>query len=117
MREVVRAMKDGSTRAKLAFDIFVHRLRASIGAMIATLGGLDVLVFTAGIGENSAAVRAAACASFAYLGLELDARLNRSEAGDHDVASAASRVRILVIGAQEDWAMAKEAWKIASRRK
>jgi len=117
MREIVRAMKDGNTRAKLAFDIFVHRLRASIGAMIATLGGLDVLVFTAGIGENSAEVRASACANFAYLGLELDARPNDSQAGDHDVASAASRARILVIRAQEDWAMAKEAWKIATRRK
>lgn len=114
VREIVRAMKDGNARAKLAFDIFAHRLRSSIGAMIASLGGLDVLVFTAGIGENSAEVRAAACANFGYLGLELDPKLNAGETGDHDIASATSRVRILVIRAQEDWAMAKEAWKIVA---
>jgi acetate kinase len=114
MREVVRAMKDGNPRAKLAFDIFAHRLRSSIGAMVATLGGLDALVFTAGIGENSAEVRSAACANFGYLGLELDPALNQGETGDHDIATPASAVRILVIRAQEDWAMAKAAWKLAA---
>src|SRR5580658_7509380 len=63
MREVVGAMKKGNARAKLAFDIFVHRLRSGIGSMIAALNGIDALVFTAGIGENSAEVRAAACAN------------------------------------------------------
>jgi len=114
MREIVVDANDGNRRAKLAFDIFAHRLRSSIGAMIATLGGIDVLVFTAGIGENSTEVRAAACVNFGYLGLELDSGLNESETGDRDIASTASSVRILVIRAQEDWAMAKEAWKIAA---
>lgn len=114
MREIVVDANDGNRRAKLAFDLFVHRLRSSIGAMIATLGGIDVLVFTAGIGENSPEVRAAACANFGYLGLELDSGLNESENGDRDIASAASSVRILVIRAQEDWAMAKEARQIAA---
>src|SRR5580658_7677388 len=63
MREIVAAMKEGNARAKLAFDIFVHRLRSGIGSMIAALNGIDALVFTAGIGENSAEVRAAACAN------------------------------------------------------
>ena len=62
MREIVAAMKNGNERARLAFDIFVHRLQTGIGAMIAALGGIDALVFTAGIGEHSAEVRAAACA-------------------------------------------------------
>src|ERR1700740_3588599 len=61
MRQVVAAMKDGHSRSKLAFEIFVHRLQAGIGAMIAVLGGIDALLFTAGIGENSPEVRAAAC--------------------------------------------------------
>jgi acetate kinase len=116
MREIVRAMKDGNARAKLAFDIFVHRLRSSIGAMIATLGGLDVLVFTAGIGENSAEVRAAACASFGYLKLEMDPERNSQETEGRDIASQNSSVRILVIRAQEDWAMAGETWKLMSPR-
>src|SRR5258708_3128638 len=57
MREIIAAMKQGHARAKLAFDIYVHRLQGGIGAMVATLGGFDVLVFTAGVGENSAEVR------------------------------------------------------------
>src|SRR6058998_644492 len=72
MRQIVAAMKTGHPRAKLAFDIFVHRLQAGVGAMIAVLGGIDALVFTAGIGENSPEVRAAACANFGFLGLKLD---------------------------------------------
>ncbi|MGC1255188.1 MAG: acetate kinase, partial [Candidatus Acidiferrales bacterium] len=72
MREIVASMKAGDVRAKLAFDIFVHRLRSGVGAMIAVLGGMDALIFSAGIGENSAEVRAAACANFGYLKLQLD---------------------------------------------
>ena len=72
MREIVASMKAGDARAKLAFDIFVHRLRSGIGAMIAVLGGIDALIFSAGIGENSSEVRAAACANFGYLNLYLD---------------------------------------------
>src|SRR6202035_1335731 len=76
MRQVVTAMKDGHSRAKLAFEIFVHRLQAGIGAMIAVLGGIDGLVFTAGIGENSPEMRATACANFKFLGLKLDPAKN-----------------------------------------
>jgi acetate kinase len=114
MREIVREMKSGSRRAKLAFDIFVHRLRASIGAMIAALGGIDALVFTAGIGENSPDVRAAACDDCAYLSLELDADRNAAVAEDHDIARPESAVRVLVLRAQEDWAIASAAWKLTS---
>src|SRR5580704_3956071 len=112
---------DKSARAKLAFDIFIHRLRREIGSMIAVLGGLDALVFTAGIGENSADVRAAACDALAFAGVHLDAAKNAqlgaqgaehgSNAGsgpaDADIATAASPARVLVIKAQEDWAIAR----------
>ncbi len=67
---------DKSARAQLAFDMFIHRLRREIGSMIAVLGGLDSLVFTAGIGENSADVRAAACDALAFAGVHLDAAKN-----------------------------------------
>jgi acetate kinase len=113
MREIVEQMKAGHVRAKLAFDIFVHRLRASIGSMVAAIGGIDALAFTAGIGENSQEVRAAACADFAYLGLEIDAMKNQgSSTDDRDIAQENSQVRILVIQAQEDWAIAETAWKL-----
>jgi acetate kinase len=115
MREIVQKMKAGDARARLAFDIFVHRLRSMIGAMAASAGGIDVLVFTAGIGENSPDVRAAACADFGYLSLELDAEKNTAESSeDRDIASAKSAARILVIGAQEDWMIAKQAWTLVT---
>jgi acetate kinase len=117
MREIVASMTAGDARAKLAFDIFVHRLRSGIGAMIAVLGGIDALILSAGIGENSSEVRAAACANFGYLKLALDPAKNSEALGhDHDIASGESRVRVLVIRAQEDWAIARDCWKLASAR-
>ncbi|MFZ0882024.1 MAG: acetate kinase [Candidatus Acidiferrales bacterium] len=115
MREIVASMKAGDARAKLAFDIFVHRLRSGIGAMIAVLGGMDALIFSAGIGENAAEVRAAACANFGYLKLALDPAKNvEALVDDHDISRGESGVRVLVIRAQEDWAIARDCWKIAS---
>jgi acetate kinase len=113
MREVETAMKKGSARAKLAFDIFVHRLRSGIGSMIAALNGIDALVFTAGIGENSEEVRAATCANLGFLGLFIDADKNLSSPVDSDISAARSVVRVLVLTAQEDWAIAHECWKLA----
>jgi acetate kinase len=113
MRQIVSAMNKGNPRAKLAFDIFVHRLQAGIGSMAAALGGLDALVFTAGIGENSQEVRQAACANFAFLGLQLDPAKNSSPRPDRDISAPSSSVRVLVVQAQEDWAIARETWKLA----
>lgn len=107
MRQIVQAMKQGHARAKLAFEIFVHRLQTGIGAMVAVLGGIDALVFSAGIGENSLEVRAAACANLGYLGLTIDPAQNPQGSSDRDISTADSRVRVLVIRAQEDWAIAR----------
>jgi acetate kinase len=111
MREIVSAMKSGNARAKLAFDMFVHRLRKGIGEMMAVLGGVDALVFTAGIGEHSAEVRAA-CEGFGFAGLRIDAAKNQQVDGDADISAGDSRVRILVLRAQEDWAIARECWRL-----
>jgi acetate kinase len=92
----------------------VHRLRSEIGAMIAALAGIDVLIFTAGIGENSAEVRAAACAPFDFLGLRLDPAKNLASPGDLDISRSDSAVRVLVLRAQEDWAIAKQCRRIHS---
>lgn len=112
MREIVSGMNSGDHRAKLAFDIFVHRLQSAIGSMTATLGGLDALIFTGGIGENSAEVREASCGNLNFLGIIVDAAKKVSSAADRDIATAASRVRILVIRAQEDWAIARACWQL-----
>ena len=112
MRDILAAIGRGHERAKLAFDIYVHRLRAAIAAMAAAMGGMDVLVFTAGVGENSAEVRAAACSGLEFLGIRLDAHLNARPCLDADVSTASSQVRVLVIRAEEDWAIAKECWTL-----
>lgn len=112
MRQIIKEMKVGNARAKLAFEIFVHRLQSSIGAMIAVLGGLDALVFSAGIGENSPEVRAAACATLGFAGVNLDSSKNAQTSRDQDISLAGSPVRVLVIRAQEDWAIAKECWRM-----
>lgn len=114
MRKIVSAIKEGNARAKLAFDIFVHRLQEGIGAMIAALGGINALVFTAGIGENSPEVREAACANFRFIGLAIDPMKNASPHLDQDISDPGSTVRVLVVRAQEDWAIAKECWKLLS---
>jgi acetate kinase len=116
MRQIVAAMRDGHPRAKLAFEIFVHRLQAGIGAMIAVLGGIDALVFTAGIGENSPEMRAATCANFKFLGLKLDAAKNAKSSADQDISLSDSAVRVLIVRAQEDWAIARECWRLTSAR-
>jgi acetate kinase len=113
MREILHAMAEGNMRAKLAFDVFIHRLRSYIGAMLATLGGIDALVFTGGIGEHSADVRTGACEAFGFLGLKLDAEKNAQSPTDQDIAAVDSTVRVLVIATQEDWEIAKECWKVA----
>ena len=113
MRGVLEAMQSGNKRAQLAFDIFVHRLQAGIGAMAASLGGVDALVFTAGIGENSPEVRKAACSKLSFVGVHLDDGKNSAAKPDAEVSSPASKVRVLVIRAQEDWAIARECERLS----
>jgi acetate kinase len=112
MRKILAASKRGHERAKLALDIYVHRLRSGIGAMAAVLGGVDALVFTAGVGENSPEVRAAVCDNFAFLGLKLDQGKNAQSPLDEDISAPDATTRILVIHAQEDWMIARECWNL-----
>jgi acetate kinase len=113
MRDVLAGMHAGNERAKLAFDLYVHHLRTAIGGMAAVLEGLDVLIFTAGIGENSPEVRAVTCKGLDFLGIAIDLNRNNKEALlDADISSSDSRVKILVIRAAEDWAIAGECWRL-----
>lgn len=112
MRYVTEAMVEGDERAKLAFDMFIHHLKRSIGAMLGNLTKLDAIVFSAGIGEHSAIVREAACAGLEFLGLQLDRDQNANPAMNSDISKTDSNVRILVIHTEEDWAIATECWQI-----
>ena len=113
MRQVLLDMKEGNSRAKLAFDMFVHRLRYFIGAMLASLGGLDALVFAGGIGENAAEVREAACEGFTFLGLKLDAQRNAQSLADQVISAVDSAILVLIIHTQEDWEIARECRALA----
>ena len=113
MREILAGIQQGHERAKLAFDIYIHRLQTAIGGMAAVMGGLDALVFSAGVGEHSPEVRAAACKTMEFLGIKIDRELNAGASPDRDISTPDSRVRVLVIRAEEDWAIATECWKLA----
>lgn len=108
MREIECAISAGNQRAQLAFDVYVHRLVREMGAMLAVLGGADALIFTGGVGENSVRLRTQACGQLAFLGLKLDASKNTRPAPDQDIAASDSRLRVLVIQAQEEWEIARE---------
>jgi acetate kinase len=112
LRPVLKAIAEGNQQAQLAFDVYVHSLRSHIGSMLASLGGLDALVFTAGVGENAPTVRAATCEGFEFLGLKLDLDKNNQRLLDVDIAAPDSAVRVLVIHTQEDWEIARECWNI-----
>jgi acetate kinase len=108
MRQVLAASKSGDERAKLALGVYTRRVRQAIGAFAVTLGGVDALVFTAGVGEHADEVRALICAGLECLGLELDAQANAGCQPDTDIASPGSRGRILVIATREDVTMLHE---------
>ncbi len=116
MRSILQAVDTGNARAKLAFEMYIHRLRSHIGAMLATLGGLDALIFTAGVGENAAIVREKACEAFEFLGLKLDKAKNESYPVDINIATLDSTVQILVIHTEEDLAIAQECWHLCRGR-
>nr|MDT0663805.1 acetate kinase [Micromonospora sp. DSM 115978] len=108
MRAVVDGAAAGESAASLAFEVYLHRLRAETAAMVAALGGLDTLVFTGGVGERSAAVRARAAGGLGFLGVDLDDARNEAHAGgDTEIGVAGAQVRVLVIEAREDLEIAR----------
>jgi acetate kinase len=109
MREVVAAAAQGDQGARLALDVYAHRLRHYIGAYLAVLGGADALVFTAGVGENGPEVRAAALDGLSGLGLELDAAANALRTpGPRRISPAGARIDVLVIPTDEEFQIARE---------
>jgi acetate kinase len=115
MRQILAAAPGGNERARLALEIYTHRVRQTVGALAATLGGVDALVFTAGVGEHAAEVRSMACRGLGCLGLELDEAANAACTPDADVAAAASRGRILVIATREDLVIVRDAVRVLTQ--
>lgn len=112
MRRILAAASAGNQQAQLAFDVYTHRVRQAIGGLTATLGGIDALVFTAGVGENSSEVRAASCRGLECLGLELDPDANAASRPDADIARRRSRGRILVVRTREELTMLAEVMQV-----
>jgi acetate kinase len=116
MREVTRRVTAGDTRAALAFDVYVHRLRKYVGGYAAVLGRVDAVVFTAGVGENSAEVRAAATAGLEAFGIVLDPALNAVRSHEPRVVSAAgSRVTVAVVPTDEELEIARQTFAVIPR--
>ena len=112
-RLVEAAAGDGNVRARLALDVYAYRVRALIGSLAVTLGGVDALVFTGGIGENSVGLRAEVSKGLQCLGIHLDEARNAQCRPDHDVATDDSPARVLLIHTREDLLIAREAKRLA----
>ena len=102
MRDVVAGAAKGEPRARLALDVYVHRLRSGIASMAAALGGLDVLAFTGGVGEHSQEIRTAAVEGLGFLGAAINESANAGGGGDRDISAATANVSTLVVKARED---------------
>jgi len=112
MREVLKAVSSGDEPSRLAFDVYVHRLRSLVASMVAAMNGLDALVFTGGVGENSPEVRMAAAAGLGFLGVRIGESLNSAADGDADISAAGAAVKTLVVKAREDVEVAREVRRV-----
>ncbi|HST65675.1 MAG TPA: acetate/propionate family kinase [Mycobacteriales bacterium] len=108
MREVLARMSTGDTDAVLAFDVYVHRVKAGIAAMAASMSGVDAVSFTGGVGEASAAVREGAVAGLEYLDLAVNPGLNEAARGDANVSAPGSPGGVAVVTAREDLEIASQ---------
>jgi acetate kinase len=115
MRRLLEAADARHARARLAIEVYVHRLRGAVASMAAAMGGLDTLVFTGGVGENSSRIRSEVCGGLGFLGLALDAGLNRGCDGDGLISPAGAAVRVMVVRAREELEMAREARQALGR--
>ena len=109
MREVTAAANSGNERARLALDIYFYRIKKYIGAYAAAMGGVDVILFTGGVGENQADCREAACSGLEYMGVKIDHAVNNATRGEEAIISATdSKVKVVVIPTDEEMMIASD---------
>ncbi|MHB8170116.1 MAG: acetate/propionate family kinase [Thermincolia bacterium] len=111
-RDLEKAALDGDERAKLAIDLFVYRVRKYIGSYAAVLNGMDALIFTAGLGENSPEMRSRICQGLDFLKIWLDPEKNRVQGREEDISGAGAKVRVFVIPTNEELMIASETLRI-----
>jgi acetate kinase len=117
MREVRKAADSGHQDAQLAIQVYVRRIRQAVGALATSLGGVDAVVFTGGVGQNDARLRADVCNGLQFLGVRLDAQKNQANLRDADLAADSSSVRVLVIETREDLSMLHEVHQLLRNEK
>jgi len=114
-RDIEKAAQEGNKRAQVALEIFTYRVAQYIGEYAAALNGVDAVVFTAGIGENSSSIRESVCSYLGYLGIEVDKVKNATRGKEIDFASANSKVRALVIPTNEELMIARDSMALLSK--
>jgi acetate kinase len=116
MREVIQEMKNGDKKSKYAFDVFCYRVKKYIGSYAAAMGGLDAVVFTGGIGENSPDVRKASCDDMGYFGIMIDDIANTSQEKEKAITTADSRTTVFVIPTNEELVIALDTKAIVDSK-
>jgi acetate kinase len=117
MREIIKTMNEGNERSKYAFEVFCYRIKKYIGAYTAALGGLDAVVFTGGIGENSSEVRKEVLSNLEVLGIELDEEKNLMKDGERVITKDYSKVKVFVIPTNEELVIALDTAQIVNEIK
>ena len=112
VRDIEEAERAGSDDARLALDVFTYEVRKTIGAYAAAMGGLDAIVFTGGIGENSVATRTLCCDGLGFLGIELDAERNEQGRGDRLISPGGAGVQVMVLATNEEVVVARRAMRV-----
>ncbi len=115
MREVLAAAEQGHEPSRLAIEMYCHRVRQTVGAHCATLGGVDALVFAGGVGEHAPEIRRRACNGLECLGVRLDDSANQTGAADCVVSSPTSRVAVLVVATREEVTLRREVERLLDR--
>lgn len=115
MRDIENAALDGNERAQLALDIYYYRIKKYVGAYAAAMGGLDLVVFTGGVGENDSVLRETVCSKMEFLGIEFNADINRGLRGKNTILSKpASRVKVALVATNEELVIATDTFKIVT---
>ena len=108
MRDIERAISEGNQRAKLALDMYEYRIKKYIGAYAAALNGIDVLVFTGGVGENQTITRERVCNGLSFMGIEIDSEINKTRGEELVISTKNSKVKVVVVPTDEEYMIAAD---------
>lgn len=114
MRDIEKAISEGNQRAKLALDMYEYRIKKYIGAYAAALNGIDVLVFTGGVGENQTVTRERVCNGLSFMGIEIDSEINKTRGEELVISTENSRVKVVVVPTDEEYMIAADTMELVS---